>query len=149
MAITSNEGARDAILDKFKAAWDANTPALNGGTIPDVEYPNLDITPPLTDGNAPWARITVKHRSGEQASLGESGGRRFTRYGIVTVQVFVPAGKRGLVTGDRLGKVALDAFEGEESGDVWYRNAVQREIGVDGAWYQTNVTAEFEYDVVK
>ena len=35
--IETHEAARDAILDKFKAAWDAGTPAVNGGDIPSVE----------------------------------------------------------------------------------------------------------------
>lgn len=149
MAITSNEEARDAILDRFKAAWDANSAAHADGVVPPVEWPDEPVDPPLSQGSVPWARVLVKHNVSGQTSLGEENGRRFTRRGIVIVQVFTPAGKRGLLTGDRLGKVALDAFEGEESGDVWFRDAVQREIGVDGAWYQTNVTAEFQYDVVK
>lgn len=150
MAITSNEEARDAILDKFKAAWDANAATHADGVVPPVEWPNiLPPDPPLSAGNAPWARVVIKHNAGEQRSFGEPLSRRFARIGVVVVQVFVPAGERGLLTGDRLGKVALDAFEGEESGDVWFKNVVQREIGVDGAWHQTNVIAEFEYDVVK
>lgn len=150
MAIYGNEDAKDYILAKFKAAWDANTPALNGGDVPPVEWPNMALADrPLSHGNVPWARVTVRHSTGFQSSLGEAPNRRFTRLGVVQVQVFTPAGKRGSVTGDRLGKVALDAFEGEESGDVWFKNAVQTEAGIDGNWSQTLVTAEFEYDVVK
>lgn len=150
MAITNIEEGRDAILDHFKAVWDAGTPALNGGAAPVVEWPNLPLPePPLSDGNKPWARIVVRHSNGEQRTLGGVGARRFTRSGLVVVQVFVPAGKRGLVTGDRLGNVALSAFEGEQSGDVWYTDVVQREIGVDGNWHQTNVSATFQYDVTK
>jgi hypothetical protein len=148
--IETYEAARDAVLDKFKAAWDAGTPALNGGTVPTVEWPNVDpVDPPLTAGNVPWARVTVKHSAGGQATLGETGGRRFSRVGTVTVQIFVPAAKRGLVTGDRLGNVALSAFEGERSEDVWFSDVVMNEIGVDGAWHQTNVSATSTYEVVK
>ncbi len=152
----TNEDAQDLIFAKFKAAWDAKSAAVNGGAVPEVEWPNVERVDgngnplkPLSEGNKPWARITVRHSTGDQRTLGEVGSRRFTRTGTAIVQVFVPAGKRGLVTGDRLGNVALDAFEGEESGDVWFKNVVQREIGVDGAWHQTNVYADFEYDVVK
>ena len=147
------EEATDYILAKFKTAWDANAGAFNGGTVPDVEWPRVAIDEDdkghLSKGNKPWARIRVQHNAGEQRSMGEKPNRRFTKYGIVTVQVFTPAGKRGSVTGYRLGNVALDAFEGEESGDVWFRNAVLREVGVDGHWDQMNVYAEFEYDTVK
>jgi len=151
MASLTAEQARDYILAKFKAAWDANSPAVNDGAAPPVEYPNMPQQPHLADGLVPWARVYVRHTSSDQSSLGAVGQRRFTRYGIVTVQVFVPAGKQGLVRADRLGKVALDAFEGEETstGDVWFRSALCREVGVVDDWYQMNVTAEFTYDFVK
>jgi hypothetical protein len=32
---------------------------------------------------------------------------------------------------------------------VWFRNASAREVGPDRAWYQFNVTVDFEYDEVK
>jgi Bacteriophage related domain of unknown function len=152
MAGLTYEEARDHILDKFKAAWDANSPAVNGGVAPAVEYQNVQpAKSPLADGNKAWARITVRHATGEQRSLGVPGSRVFTRRGVVTVQVFVPTGKQGLVLADRLGKVAADAFEGEETstGNVWFRNVAYREVGVDGGWFQVNALAEFEYDAVK
>lgn len=152
MAVIDNETAQDFILAKFKTAWDANAAAANTvtGAVPDVEWPNVALpAPPLSSGNRPWARITVKHNQGWQRSLGEKGGRRFTHRGQVTVQVFSPAGKQGLVPANRLGKVALDAFEGEESSDVWFQNAIQKEIGIDGNWVQVNVVADFQYDVIK
>lgn len=152
MAGLTYEEARDYILDKFKAAWDANAPAVNGGVVPVVEYQNVQpAKSALADGNKAWTRVTVKHASGEQRSLGAVGNRIFTRHGVVTVQVFVPAGKQGLVLADRLGKVAADAFEGEETsaGNVWFRNVAYREVGVDNGWFQVNALAEFEYDAVK
>lgn len=146
------EDARDYILDRFRAVWIAGTPAVNAGTVPEVEYQNVDPgQSPLAKGNTAWARVRVRHEAGEQRSLGEPGARVFTRYGVVTVQVFVPNGKQGLVLVDRLGNVALSAFEGEETsaGNVWFRNTAYREAGVDNGWFQANVTAEFEYDTVK
>lgn len=151
MAGLTYEEARDFILDKFKVAWDANTSVING-SVPAVEYQNVSPSKnPLADGNKAWARVTVRHATGEQRSMGTAGGRIFTRYGIVTIQIFVPTGKQGLVLADRLGKVAVDAFEGEETstGNVWFRNVTYREVGVDGNWFQVNVIAEFEYDVTK
>lgn len=152
MAGLTYEEARDYILDHFKSQWDANAPAVNGGSAPAVEYQNVaPALSPLADGNKAWARVSVRHVSGEQRSFGGLGARVFTRYGLVTVQVFVPAGKQGLVLADRLGKVAADAFEGEETstGDVWFRNVSYREVGIDNGWFQVNAMAEFEYDAVK
>lgn len=152
MAGLSFEEARDHILDVFKAAWDAGAASVNAGHTPTVEYQNVaPAQAPLGVGNEAWARIMVRHLDGEQRTIGATDGRVFSRHGLVTVQVFVPAGKQGLVLADRLGKVAADAFEGKETavGAVWFRNVAYREVGVDGAWFQVNVTAEFEYHVVK
>lgn len=152
MAGLTYEEARDFILDKFKLAWDANAPAVNGGTAPKIEYQNIEpAKSALADGNKAWARVVVKHASSNQRSLGVPGQRIFTRRGVVTVQIFVPAGKQGLVLADRLGKVVADAFEGEETstGNVWFRNVTYREVGVDNGWFQVNAVAEFEYDAVK
>ena len=146
------EGARDVILDLFKTRWDADSAAVVGGAVPELEYQNVDAgASPLSDGNVPWARVTVRHVTGAQRSMGGLGNRVFQRRGVVTVQVFVPTGKQGLVLADRLGKVASDAFEGEETatGSVWFRNVSYREVGIFGPWFQVNVTAEFEYDSVK
>lgn len=48
-----------------------------------------------------------------------------------------------------LAVVARHAFEGKHVGDVWFRNARIEEIGVDGAWFQTNVTVDFMYDEIR
>lgn len=152
------EEARDLVLDKFKAAWDA--PAVKfimqsggyGDVTPEVEYQNIKLGGnPLSSGNKPWARAVVRHATGEQRSLGAHGNRIFTRRGVVTIQIFVPTAKQGLVLADQLGKVAADAFEGEETstGNVWFRNTTYREVGVEGNWFQVNALAEFEYDAVK
>jgi hypothetical protein len=146
------EEARDYVLDLFSAAWTAGTPALNSGVVPEVEYQNVDPgQSPLARGNEAWARVSVRHEAGDQRSLGVTGGRVFTRFGVVIVQIFVPSGKHGLVLVDRLGNVALSAFEGKETsaGSVWFRNAAYREAGVDNGFFQANVTAEFQYDTVK
>lgn len=154
--IKNSEMARDYIQDQFWEYWQANAKQVNNGVLPEVEWANIPREDsngkplkPLSEGNKPWARVTTRHNGGEQRAFGEPPNRRFRRMGVVIVQVFTPAGKRGLVTGDRLGNVALDAFEGNMSGDVWFKNATQTEVGIDGAWYQVNVSAEFEYDVTK
>lgn len=158
MAGLTYEEARDHVLDLFKASWE--TPAMQalmnswgyGSIYPKVEYQNIRPDKnPLADGNKPWARIMVRHAAGLQRSMGIPGQRIFTRYGAVTVQIFVPTGKQGLVLADQLGKVAVDAFEGQETfeSNIWFRNATYREIGVDGNWMQVNAIAEFEYDCVK
>jgi hypothetical protein len=68
------------------------------------------------------------------------------RWGELTFQVFVPAGKRGLELAGQLAKVALNAYEGSTLDGVRFRRVGLKDVGVNGAWQQTNVTAHFEYD---
>ncbi len=144
MPIATIAEARDEILAHFTTAWDAGTPP-----VPRLLYDDKarDLPP-----NAPYARIIVKHNLFAQATVGGkgTGGQRFRRFGIVTVQIFTLSGD-GLTNADVLVDLALDAFEGESTGSdrIEFRNARANEIGEDGPWFQTNVIAEFDYDRIK
>jgi len=140
--------ARDEILGAFTVKWNADTPAVNGGLIPEIFYEGIG-----EEGDKPhdaaWARIQIRHNLGEQQALGPSTDRRrFTKLGIVTVQIFAPLEKGlGLSLAEELAKVAKAAFEGKSTTSaVWFRNVSINEIGVDSAWYNMNVVAEFRYD---
>jgi hypothetical protein len=130
---------RDEILQHFTAAWNAGTPP-----IPVLLYD--DNHRDLPD-DAPYARITIKHVTSSQVTLGRGDLTRFRTFGIVTVQVFEISGD-GMASADTLVDLALNAFEGERTGldRIYFRNARVNEIGQDGPWFQTNVIAEFEYD---
>ncbi len=144
MPIASIAVARDAIVSTFKTAWDAQTPP-----VPQLLFD--DVRDEIPAATSPWARIQVRHNVSQQATLaGEVGNRRFRRFGIVTVQIFTP-GDGGLTDSDKFTKVALDAFEGQNTGGdaIEFRNARINEIGEDGPWFQANVISEFTYDTVK
>jgi hypothetical protein len=144
MPIASIATARDAILLHFTTAWNLATPP-----VPRLLYD--DKARDLPD-DAPYARITIQHTASVQATVGgkASGGQRFRRFGLVTVQIFTLSGD-GLTSADVLVDLALDAFEGENTGldAIEFRNARANEVGQDGPWHQTNVIAEFNYDRVK
>ena len=114
-----------------------------------TNVPSAEGQPRLYDGNRPWARHTVQWLDGGQATLGVKGGRRFERAGLVTVQLFAPAGKRGLTEAGALAKAARDAYEGEALGGVRLSDVKRVDVGLDGPWYQVNVVAAFEYDEVR
>lgn len=143
MAITTIEQARDEIHALFHAAWDA--------TQKTVIYDDIKGEIPKTNDPAgnpdAWARITVQHATSNQATLANHlGKRRFTRNGLVTVQIFTPLGT-GLLVADQLYQIALDTFQGKVTpGNIWFRNARLQEIGAEGEWFQGNVSADFEYD---
>lgn len=144
MAYASIQDARDDILTLFKTAWDAQA-----APVPPVAYPNVTFDRP--PDNSPWARVSVKHNTGAQATVGGSpGNRRFRRFGMVVVELFTPTGQ-GLTASDKYAKVAYDAFEGKSAspGGAFFYNVRVNEVGEDGAWFHTNVIAEFQWDEVK
>jgi hypothetical protein len=142
------EQARDAILDLFKTAWDTGSAPLNGGVAVPVVWTNIDPGAHQPK-DSPWARITVRHSGGGQSTLAEPLDQRNELSGTVFVQIFTPVGIRGQTLADRLGKIALETFEGATAGAVWFRRVQLREVGPDGPWYQINVSADFAYDQVK
>jgi len=134
--------ATDDILGVFKTAWDT--------TGWDAVYTNVATPQKPPTGSDPWARVTLQHVTGNQASLtGGLGTARYSRAGILTIQIFTPAGE-GLLEAHNLAKIITDAFEGTATANgVWFRNARVNEIGPDGDWYQVNVLIDFTYDEVK
>lgn len=130
--------ARDDILTVVKAAWDT--------TGYDMLYDGLAGSPPKGDNPSPWARTTVRHVTGNQATLANHDTvRRYRRTGFVTVQVFADLREQ-----DDLCKTLLDAFEGVcTDHGVWFRNVRMIEVGSDGTLFQCNVIADFVYDEVK
>ena len=132
--------ATDDILGIFKDAWDPTT----------YEAIYTNIAGEVPTGTDPWARATLQHVGGGQASLtGGLGTTRWNRTGFLTVQVFVPIGE-GLSGAHNLAKIIADAFEGASTPNgVWFRNVRVNEVGPDGDWYQVNVVVDFEYDEVK
>jgi len=128
--------ARDAILELFTTAWNAQTNPT------PLFYWDKPHDPPQ-DGE--YARITVRHNLGFDGAI---GGTCFTRQGIITVQIFTKFGE-GLSRSDVLTKVALDAFQGKSTcGGVWFRNVRPNEVGQNGDFFQVNVIADFEYEEV-
>lgn len=141
--------AYDEIFGLFKTTWDADTPAVTGGAVPQVFYQGVgEIGPPPPD--EPWARISILHNVSDQAALlGDdvSGRRRYTNLGIITVEVYTPIGQ-GLVLIRQLAPIARKAFQGKHSspGNIWFRRARINEAGVDGPWNRMTVIVDFEYD---
>jgi hypothetical protein len=150
----NEEQAFDAVLDLAKAKWDANSPALNGGTAPPVEWPFVPIDAPLREQGGPWMRVTIRSQTPVgRPTLGRRGAEqvRFPRAGRFSAQIFVPSRKRGLVSAQRLAKVLVDAFEDQQTaaGGVSFNSVLSTEAGEDDTWYQVNVSAIFHYDEVK
>lgn len=131
--------AIDAIGTLIKTAWDPTGYKMLWQNVADS----------IPSSVSPWARTTIEHVISSQASLtNASSTTRWQREGLITVQVFVPAGK-GPVDWAPLVKILMDAFEGKTTSGIWFRNVRFNEIGPDGDFYQVNVFAEFQYDEIK
>lgn len=77
----TQEQFRFAVIQKWKAEWEALHPTLKWQT------DNENFTPLA---GVPWHRIVVRHQSPEQVSLGPVGFRRFDNTAIISVTHFVP-----------------------------------------------------------
>ncbi len=140
MSLTITQ-ARDEMLAPLKTAWDAGA---NGAPL---KYDDVPGTAP-TSGS--WGRVSVRHFSGEQATLANNEGvRRWRNAGIIFVQLFAEAGS-GFGALDALVEVVKNAYQGKDTpGGAWFRNVRVNEVGRDGPWEQVNVLIDFEYDQVK
>lgn len=139
--------AEETISAALRSAW-------TDLTRPIIEWPNVDRPegePDPREGVDPWVALDILHRGSEQATLGPRGiGQRlFTRDGQLVVRVFVPAGKRGLTDATALAMAASDAYEGRTLDGVRFYRVGTKTVGRDGAWFQVNVTADFEFDEAK
>ncbi len=140
--MTTNAEARDEVNDAMKAAVDAYNLANSG----DIEVFYEDVDKAEKDAKGAHIRLFVKLTLGDVQTLARVGNRLFTRAGIVIAQVMTPFGD-GFTLDDALATVARNAFEGVSTPNgVWFRKVSVKNVGKTGGYYQTNVTANFEFN---
>ena len=97
-----------------------------------------------------FGRVTIRHASSAQRTLGGIDQRVFTNEGVVIVQVFTPrddgTSRRKCL---RLADVVKRAMQGQRTANVWFRNVVAQEIGDEDQWYHINVVSNFEWDELR
>jgi hypothetical protein len=111
----------------------------------DIFYPDVRADDPPT--GSPHLRVFTDLVEERQVTLGGIGGRRYRVFGLVTVQIFTPFGG-GQKKSDEISGVVKGAFRGVNTGGdaIEFRNVRVVDVGQAGAWLQTNVLAEFNYD---
>lgn len=151
----SYEQARDGMLATFLQHW--NDPVVGwqsvselNGEEPELIWANLQKQGPPQRVTGTWVRSTVEHFNSEHDSFGENGEGSFQATGVITLQLFVPLDKVGLILADKLGKVIQRAYRGKTGVDEYcgivFRRARLNEIGPDDRWYNVNILVDFEYD---
>ncbi len=135
---------RDEVFALIRAAVAAQLPAvkLYWQGVPANAQPTSNDT---------WARVTLNHVTGNQASLaGEDGVRRWNRTGFISVQCFAPLARGSVQAATKLACVVRDALQGKKTAScVWFRNPRINEVGEDKDWYQVNAIIDFDYDELR
>lgn len=135
--------AKDEMLDVFKTAWDADP--ISTGLI--IKYP--DVLGPIPSSDNAWVEVLVQHNAGGEANLAGSGStRRYRATGFLLFRIMTPT-LEGLDLPSQLSEVIIKAFETAKSKSVMYASPTPVFVGNDGAWHQTNVAIEFQYDTFR
>jgi hypothetical protein len=135
--------ADEEMGELFRQAWE-----VEKGYICD--WPNAKAATHAAD--EPWARWNLDYVGGRQLTFAKPGARKFTKQGLIYINVFSPLGV-GLGDAREASEVAIKAYEGKRTpGDVWFRNVrIESEGhghggGRNKSWWTTLVVAEFTYD---
>lgn len=132
--ITTINQARSAIYERIATL---NLPT-DWGNANFEEAPTADV----------WIRPSVRFASGGVTSLGgQTVATRRARGGTVIIQVFSQIGQ-GEEPGDVVTDQLVRLFEAERDGPIMYRNVAVRDVGREESWWQSNVQADFDFDVV-
>lgn len=122
------------VRNRFNTQWPIEQPSV------EFSFADVDYTPTK---DTPWVRLSVVPGEQRQVSMGSI--RRFRRIGIVSVQIFTPAG-----SGDGLAKELADSvaaiFMGRTVDGVIFRGTGLDRVGVDGAWAVWNATTPYQAD---
>jgi hypothetical protein len=144
--ITSLSEADKQMADLFRQAWEVNKGYM-------CDWPNQKSGEHAEDDI--WARWNLDYVGGGQLTMAKKGQRKFTKQGLIYINVFTPLGG-GLAQARDASEVAVFAYEGERTpGDVWFRNVrIESEghghgSGKNKSWWTTLVVANFTYDYLR
>lgn len=140
MTVISMSQAMQEIEAKFRAVWSPRK----------CDYPgsDFDIKTDVTKDDT-WARYTIQHVTGNQASLANViGKKRFDRGGTIIIQVFTPLNNGVLIAYDAA-EIVVGAYEGKSTpSGAWFRNVRINEVDNNDLWQQVNVLIDFTYDQI-
>lgn len=144
--ITSMSQADEEMAELFRQAWE-----VSAGYV--CEWPNHKERDHTADET--WARWNIDYVGGGQETMAPKTKRKFSKNGLIYINVFTPLGK-GLELARDASEIAVAAYEGEKTpGDVWFRNVrIESEghghgSGKNKSWWTTLVVAEFTYEYLR
>ena len=141
--ITNLSQADVEMAELFRIPWEVVANRV-------CEWPNHKEQEHQED--AIWARWTLDYAAGRQATFGATGQRKFSKSGLIYINVYTPLGG-GLIQARDAAQIAIFAYEGQRTpSDVWFRNVRidseghGRGSGGNKSWWTTVVIAEFIYE---
>ncbi|SRR6266511_3723214 len=141
--ITSLAQADDEMAQLFRIPWEVTASYV-------CEWPNHKEASHEEDEI--WARWNLDYVAGNQVTMGGANRRKFTKMGLIYINVYSPLGG-GLAQARDASQIALFAYEGQRTpNDVWFRNVrIESEghgrgSGKNKSWWTTLVVAEFIYE---
>jgi hypothetical protein len=142
--------AREEVYRHFTDRWKLQTVMPE---TPEIRYQGKE------KGKVPegcYVRISMQQVQSPQSAHTmnddpDASGTQFTTYGLIFVQVFMPASERdGYFKGELLATFARDIFRATETpSGVWFRNARFNELEPEGSKDRWNVKVEYEYNELK
>lgn len=90
--------------------------------------------------------IQVLHADGKISALGTKMHRMS---GLMVGTLYVENGRGRVRTAGKLSDSVLNFFQTENVAGVTFRNSRLNEVGPSGRWWQVNVLADFQYDIVR
>lgn len=131
--------ARDKILAPFYDYWKT--------TGYQAIWDDVVLDRPISEDV--WARVSIKHMSANQASLGcGNDKRRYYRTGQLNIQIFAPVNDGNVRLYD-IAQEVVNRYQAARFSDLWFRHISILEVRPDGAFQQMNVSAIFSYDDIR
>lgn len=130
------DSIKGSIEKHFQDNWDAFTP---------IEFSNILLQ---KSPNESWVRLTILN--GESFMNGFTGGgvNQYRTPGLIVLNIFIPVGG-GTSEGDKIADKAKDILRGAHFDGITCFVPSLTEIGIDGDWYQLNLTTPFNIDEIE
>ena len=100
---------------------------------------------PVVSGEAVLV-LQITHTDGGIAALGT---RRFRMGGLIAGRLFVETGRGRVRTSGKLGDSVLAFLQTHNVPGFVFSDQRLSEVGVSGRWWQVNIVANFQYDIVR
>lgn len=135
---TLNE-ARQLLYRNAVDTWPFPTPPAHVG---DLQVPyQLDGEAGFKQpASGPWSRISLRHETSQQNTLGAAGGRKYQRTARLYVQIFTELAM-ATKQADTIGAAIRQIFEGKRISGVIVGAGNPRELGPTDKW--NNLTVDF------